>query len=193
MQFDLLFKRPDKSWIRPKLVCTSRWLKSVVFKTFYSFSLCLSVSLSLSVSPCLLLSYTAWKVSVFGVILVSIFPHSDWIRRIRKMFQNISFCLLAFCVFMACHFLRWYIMMEGAEMIKSKIIFFCLFKACSSQVKNTLLRNFRWPNFGYQRYTNADLKISLYVRVKIKTIPWKFCILNPNSSRDIYRWSLYFS
>ena len=24
---------------------------------------------------------TAWKVSVFGVILVRIFPHSDWMRR----------------------------------------------------------------------------------------------------------------
>ena len=24
---------------------------------------------------------TAWKVSVFGVILVGIFPHLDWIRR----------------------------------------------------------------------------------------------------------------
>ena len=27
------------------------------------------------------ISYTAWKVSVFGVILVRIFPHSDWIWR----------------------------------------------------------------------------------------------------------------
>ena len=27
------------------------------------------------------IDYTAWKVSVFGVILVRIFPHSDWIRR----------------------------------------------------------------------------------------------------------------
>ena len=26
-------------------------------------------------------SFTAWEVSVFGVILVRIFPHSDWIRR----------------------------------------------------------------------------------------------------------------
>ena len=26
------------------------------------------------------LLYTAWKVPVFGVILVHIFPHSDWIR-----------------------------------------------------------------------------------------------------------------
>ena len=25
--------------------------------------------------------YTVWKVSVFGVFLVRIFPHSDWIRR----------------------------------------------------------------------------------------------------------------
>ena len=25
--------------------------------------------------------YTSWKVSVFGVILVRIFPHSDWIQR----------------------------------------------------------------------------------------------------------------
>ena len=27
------------------------------------------------------LSFTAWKVSVFGVFLVRIFPHSDWLRR----------------------------------------------------------------------------------------------------------------
>ena len=119
MQLDLLFKRPDKSWI--KLV-SKHFTHSL--SVSLSVSLSLSVSVSVSVSPCLLLSYTAWKVSVFRVILVSNFPHSDWIRRIRQMFQNISFCVLAFCVLMACHFLRWYIMMEGAEMIKSKIIFF---------------------------------------------------------------------
>ena len=28
-------------------------------------------------------------------------------------------------------------------------------------------------------YTNADLKISLYVCVYIKIKSWKFCILNP--------------
>ena len=27
------------------------------------------------------ISFTVWEVSVFGVILVRIFPHSDWIRR----------------------------------------------------------------------------------------------------------------
>ena len=37
-----------------------------------------------------------------------------------------------------------------------------------------------------KRYPNVDLKISLYVRVYIKTIPWKFRILNPKSSRVIY-------
>ena len=35
-----------------------------------------------------LLICTAWKVSVFGVILVRIFPHSDWIR--ENTDQNIS-------------------------------------------------------------------------------------------------------
>ena len=28
-----------------------------------------------------IVSYTAWKMSVFGVFLVRIFPHSDWIRK----------------------------------------------------------------------------------------------------------------
>ena len=37
----------------------------------------------------------------------------------------------------------------------------------------------------HQRYTNADLKVSLYVH--LKTIPWKFRILNPNNSQV---WSL---
>ena len=36
-----------------------------------------------------------------------------------------------------------------------------------------------------QRYTNADLKISLYVCVHKKKIPWKFCILNSKNSRVI--------
>ena len=40
------------------------------------------------------------------------------------------------------------------------------------------------------RYTNADLKISLYVCVHIKRIPWKFRILNPQESRVICLWSL---
>ena len=32
-------------------------------------------------------THTAWKVSVFGVILVRIFPHSDWIRRDTEYFS----------------------------------------------------------------------------------------------------------
>ena len=36
-----------------------------------------------------------------------------------------------------------------------------------------------------KRYTNTDLKISLYIWVHIKTIPWKFRFLNPNNSRII--------
>ena len=37
------------------------------------------------------------------------------------------------------------------------------------------------PRYLLYRYANADLKISLYVPVRIKTIPWKFCILNPKN------------
>ena len=36
------------------------------------------------------------------------------------------------------------------------------------------------------RYSNADLKISLFIRVHIKTIPWIFCVVNPRNSRVIY-------
>ena len=37
-----------------------------------------------------------------------------------------------------------------------------------------------------------SVKFSLYVRVYIKTISWKFCILNPKRSRVIYLWNLVF-
>ena len=40
------------------------------------------------------------------------------------------------------------------------------------------------------RYTNADLKISLYVCVHIKTISWKFRMLCHENSRVICPWSL---
>ena len=33
---------------------------------------------------------TAWKLSVFGIVLICIFPHSDWIR--RDTIQVISTC-----------------------------------------------------------------------------------------------------
>ena len=42
-------------------------------------------------------------------------------------------------------------------------------------------------------YTNADLKISLYVPVHIEIIPWKFRILNPSNSRVIYLFIYLFS
>ena len=43
------------------------------------------------------------------------------------------------------------------------------------------------------RYTNAALKISLYVQVHIKITPWKFHILDPKYFPVIYPWSLHFS
>ena len=40
------------------------------------------------------------------------------------------------------------------------------------------------------RFANADLKISVYVCVHIKTISWKFWILNPKNYRLTCPWSL---
>ena len=37
-----------------------------------------------------------------------------------------------------------------------------------------------------QRYTNADLKISSYIGVHKKMIPWECHILNPKNSGVIY-------
>ena len=39
------------------------------------------------------------------------------------------------------------------------------------------------------KVTNEDFKISLYVCVHIKAIPWKFCILNPKNLRVICPWT----
>ena len=39
-------------------------------------------------------------------------------------------------------------------------------------------------------YANADLKISLYVCVYLKTVPWKCRILDPENSRVTCPWSL---
>ena len=35
------------------------------------------------------------------------------------------------------------------------------------------------------RYTNLDSKISLYVCVHVKTMPWEICILNPKNPRKV--------
>ena len=48
--------------------------------TIASFSLLLPLNSS-SIIPERLSKCTVWKVSLLGVILVRIFPHSDWIRR----------------------------------------------------------------------------------------------------------------
>ena len=43
------------------------------------------------------------------------------------------------------------------------------------------------------KYTKAELKISPYLQIHIKIIPWKFCILNQKNSRIIHPENLYFS
>ena len=47
---------------------------------------------------------------------------------------------------------------------------------------------FLYDNGLCHERVNADLKISLYVCVHVKTIPWKFRILFPKDSRVICAW-----
>ena len=80
------------------------------------------------------------------------------------------------------------------EILNGKLHFLCcgfsqkiaVFFHCSN-------RDIPVPCIYFFYYTNADLKISLYVCFHIKNIPWKFCILNPKSSRIICPWSLQIS
>ena len=39
----------------------------------------------------LLMNHTTWKMSIFGVFLVGIFPHSDWIQ------NSVSLCIQSEC------------------------------------------------------------------------------------------------
>ena len=68
------------------------------------------------------------------------------------------------------------------------LIFLYLLRFLLIDVFNKFLINLDWylriTNFTYT-YVNVDLKISVYVCVHIKTLPWKFCILNPKNSRVV--------
>ena len=43
----------------------------------------------------------------------------------------------------------------------------------------------------HQRYANADLKISPYIQIQMKILPWKLCIPNRKNSRPIHPWRAY--
>ena len=47
-------------------------------------------------------------------------------------------------------------------------------------------KNYAFSLMNSSRYTNADSKISLYVRVQAKILLQKFRIPNPKNSRVIY-------
>ena len=51
------------------------------------------------------IAYTAWKVSIFGVILVLIFPHSDWIRKVMTRITPNTDTFHALFFFFIIHFI----------------------------------------------------------------------------------------
>ena len=65
---------------------------------------------------------------------------------------------------------------------------FSLFCAKSLSFKLFIIKKM----FVFSRYTNADLKIFLNVRIYSKTMPSGFRILNPNKSQITYPWSFEF-
>ena len=73
-------------WNTLRKICEdTSFLQPVFFRIRIENSLL--VGLRKTVSWRILNSDTAWKVSVFRVILVNILPHSDWIRSILRISQ----------------------------------------------------------------------------------------------------------
>ena len=66
------------------------YLYHIYAYTLSSIILLISLMRSSSHTSHILITYTAWKLSVFGVILVRIFPHFDWIRRDSQYLSVLS-------------------------------------------------------------------------------------------------------
>ena len=119
---------------------------------------------------------------------------SDWVRYYSKL-QNYKTPKLRFFAKSPLQVLE----------IHWHLTFFFSISLC--EIKNSLIFTKNnsgfwtviWKTYKYywfipkniSRYTNADLKISIYVRLRVKAIPWKLRILNPNNSRVISPWSLF--
>ena len=54
------------------------------------------------------------------------------------------------------------------------------------QVKDTIYSTGMKRFVLFWSYSSADLKISLFVLIHIKAIPWKFCIITPKNSGVIF-------
>ena len=100
-----------------------------------------------------MLIVTTWKVSVFRVLLVHIFPHSDWIRRYTlylSLFRKVKFGLFALLAKMylgACQTSMMALFMKKLTALKSSIvdIWLGLFKIrielVSSKISNILVKS----------------------------------------------------
>ena len=93
------------------------------------------------------------------------------------------------------------IMIVVVLMMMVVVIFMMTIELSSNLARLTFYSSVRWRESLRNRsikiaiwnspaITNADLKISVYVWVHIKIIPWKFCVLTPKIFPVIYLWSL---
>ena len=109
-------------------------------------------------------------------------------------FTTIFYNIFHLLFFFSFHFsIVWFYLFNLIFNLRLRLV--CTFNFLPKFIPQTiLLREIitPWWNLSVTlRYINADLKISLYVCVHIKTIPCKFRILNPKNSRVIYAWSFY--
>ena len=80
-------------------------VSSLMLPFFISFEHAIISFHDFSISVIFLYAFTTWKVSVFVVIRVSIFPHLDWIRRVHLIRTDFTQRLSLFLCFTCCF--RW--------------------------------------------------------------------------------------
>ena len=93
----------------------------------------------------------AWKVTVFGVLLVRFFLHSDWIRRDTKSaVQNAE--------------------KYGPEKLWIRTLFINIYDHIASQLENSCRLPFSCPKYSMKLVDNALQKSSYFVHIIV------FCI-----------------
>ena len=102
-------------------------------------------------------------------------------RKWGNQYCTPNFCYISKNVFKTSNRLL-FILLRYFSNLKKKCVFKSIENMRFFNAKLMRVQNRRSCFSVYERYTNADLKISPYVCVHITTIPWKFCFLNPKNS-----------
>ena len=137
--------------------------------------------------------FTAWKVSVFGVFLFRIFPHSDWIRispysvRVRenKDQKNFKYGYSSLSVFSCCHLMKattdslFDYISQGA--MKSKL-------QIKSFTESGFQKNCNFYNFSQTIFYQIILLFIILLVAKMISSLWPEVLVLISSNRKGFRW-----